>query len=387
MEVYLDNSATTRPSPVVVEAVHRALTEVYANPSSLHHLGLEAEHLVKAAREQVASAIVAAPEEIYFTSGGTEANNLAIFGAVSRVRHRGNVLVTTAIEHPSVLNVFKELEREDYHVIHLRVDRFGLVDLEQLAGILASNPPIFISVMGVNNELGTIEPIAAIGRMLAGMNPRPIFHVDAVQALGKIPLNVRQLKIDLLSMSSHKIHGLKGTGALFVKKGTNLRPLLFGGGQESGLRSGTENVPGIAGMGVAAAQAASAFEVNHQKMRARRDQLAQGILAGIPGVGINSPMDETGAPHILNVSFEGIRAEVLLHALEEDGIYVSTVSACSSRKKAHSHVLQAAGLTSGQMEGAIRFSFSVDNSEDEIEYVIDRLSERVAELRRIMKGW
>lgn len=387
MEVYLDNSATTRPSPAVIAAVNRSLTEVYANPSSLHHPGLEAERLVKVAREQVASAIAASPDEICFTSGGTEANNLAIFGAVNRMRHRGNALVTTAIEHPSVLNVFKELELEGYHVTYLKVDRFGLVDLEQLEGILKSDPPILISVMAVNNELGTIEPIAAIGRMLAGMNPRPLFHVDAVQALGKIPLNVGRLKVDLLSLSSHKIHGPKGTGALFVKKGTNLRPLFFGGGQESGLRSGTENVPGIVGMGVAAAQAAAALESNRRTMRERRDQLARGILARIPGARINSPPDESCAPHILNVSFEGIRAEVLLHALEEDGIYVSTVSACSSRKKAHSHVLQAAGLTPEQMEGALRFSFSVDNREDEIEYAIDRLSERVTELRRIMKGW
>lgn len=386
MEVYLDNSATTKPSPEVVAAVNRSLTEVYANPSSLHHLGLEAERLVKTAREQVASAIAAAPEEIFFTSGGTEANNLAIFGAVDRLHYRGNHLVTTAIEHPAVLNVFKELERKDYRVTYLKVNRSGLIDLEQLAEALVE-PPVLVSVMAVNNELGTIEPLAAVSRMLAGINPRPLLHVDAVQALGKIPLNVRQLKVDLLSMSGHKIHGLKGTGALFVKKGTYLRPLFYGGGQESGLRSGTENVPGIVGMGVAAARAASALDSNSQKMRELRDQLAKGITDRIPAVRINSPMDETGAPQILNVSFEGIRAEVLLHALEEDGIYVSTVSACSSRKKAHSHVLQAAGLTPAEMEGALRFSFSVDNTASEIEYVIGRLAERVTELRRIMKGW
>lgn len=253
MEVYLDNSATTKPSPEVVAAVNRSLTEVYANPSSLHHLGLEAERLVKTAREQVASAIAAAPEEIFFTSGGTEANNLAIFGAVDRLHYRGNHLVTTAIEHPAVLNVFKELERRDYRVTYLKVNRSGLIDLNQLAEALVE-PPVLVSVMAVNNELGTIEPLAAVNRMLAGINPRPLLHVDAVQALGKIPLNVRQLKVDLLSMSAHKIHGLKGTGALFVKKGTNLRPLFYGGGQESGLRSGTENVPGIVGMGLAAAR-------------------------------------------------------------------------------------------------------------------------------------
>lgn len=382
MEVYLDNSATTRPSAGVLAAMNHALQDMYGNPSSLHGKGLEAEKALKQSRRQTAAAIGAADGEIVFTSGGTEANNLALLGAVSNIRRFGNVVVTTQIEHPAVRNVFLELEQRGFQVKTLGVGSDGLIRLEELQECLRLDP-VLVSIMMVNNETGSIQPIAAIGRLLGRLKRKPLFHVDAVQALGKLPINVNETKADLLAMSGHKIHGPKGIGALYIRKGVRLQPLMFGGGQENEVRPGTENLPGIVGMAAAVTEATAALPASFQKMGALKAKLAGGILGNIPQTRLNGVLTDSFAPHILNVSFPGVRGEVFVHALEQDGIYVSTGSACSSRKKTFSHVLKAMGLDTANLEGAIRFSLCARNSEAEIDYVLERLDLRVKELRQI----
>jgi cysteine desulfurase len=384
MEVYLDNSATTQPFPEVIQAVRETLEQCYGNPSSLHHKGLEAEKILKNARRLVAEVIGAADTELIFTSGGTEANNLAISGALGKLK-RGDHLVTSQVEHPSVLNVFKRLEQQGYQVTYLPVDHTGMVDLNELRASLEYHP-VLVSIMLVNNEIGAIQPLAAVGQILGALKNKPLLHVDAVQAFGKLPCNVHKLNIDLLTLSGHKFHGPKGVGALYIRKGIQLEPLVYGGGQEAGYRSGTENVPGIAGMGVAAALATADLNTNILKLRQLKAQLAAAIARNIETVRINSLDTGDFAPHILNVSFPGVKGEVLLHALEQDGIYVSTGAACSSRKNSPSHVLKAIGLKETEIEGAIRFSFSTRNTETEIDYVSDQLTRRVRELRRVMRG-
>jgi cysteine desulfurase len=383
MEVYLDNSATTKPAPEVIQAIRETWEDNYGNPSALHRKGLEAEKLLKKARCQLADAIGAADNEVIFTSGGTESNNLALLGTLKKLRQRGNHLLTTKIEHPAVRNVFKELEQEGYQVTYLNVDASGRIDPEELRAGL-EHRPVLVSIMLVNNETGSIQPISNIGAMLSGINPKPIFHVDAVQAFGKVPFKVKDLNVDLLSLSGHKFHGTKGTGALYIRKGVPIAPILFGGGQEKALRSGTENVPGIVGMGVAAAFAEAHLTENAAKILSLKRQLLGYLESGMDSVRVNSPDMPQFAPHILNASFPGIKAEVLLHALEQDGIYVATGSACGSKKKSPNHVHQAIGLNETESEGTLRFSFSMYNTDTEIDYVGEKLRKHVAVLRRMM---
>lgn len=385
MEIYLDNSATTKPAPEVVEAMRDALEKYYGNPSALHRKGLEAEKLLKKARGQVAEAIGAADNEIIFTSGGTESNNLAILGSLKKLRQRGNRLLTSKIEHPAVRTVFTELEQTGYQVTYLSVDASGQTNRDELQAALEQKPAL-VSIMMVNNETGSIQPIAEIGALLSAIQPKPVFHVDAVQALGKVPIRVKDLNVDLLSISAHKFHGPKGVGGLYVRKGVPLSPILFGGGQENGLRSGTENVPGIVGLGVAAELAATHLTENAAKLLRLKQQLMSCFESGMEPYRINSPDNPCFAPHILNVSFPGIKAEVLLHALEQDGIYVATGSACGSKKKALNPVHQAIGLSMAESEGTLRFSFSIENTEEEINHVGEKLLKHVTELRRIISG-
>ena len=382
MEVYLDNSATTRPSTQVLAEMNRVFQDLYGNPSSLHGKGLEAERALKQARRQIAAAVAAGENEIIFTSGGTEANNLALLGAAPSLRRFGNVVITTAIEHPAVKNVFTVLAQEGFEVKTLGVTGDGLIRLEELEEYLKLDP-VLVSVMMVNNETGSIQPIAAIGRLLARLPRKPVFHVDAVQALGKIPVDVNECRVDLLSLSGHKINGPKGVGALYIRKGVRLRPLMYGGGQEAALRPGTENLPGIVGMAAASVEATQILPENSAKIQHLKARLAAGILENIPQTRLNGLLEDSFAPHILNISFYGIRGEVLVHALEQDGIYVSTGSACSSRKKTYSHVLTAMGLDKAALEGAIRFSFCAQNTETEIDYVLERLGFRLNQLRQI----
>lgn len=383
MEVYLDNGATTKPREEVIDIMIKSMREYYGNPSSLHRKGVEIEKLVKKARKQVAKALGADEGEIYFTSGGTESNNLAILGALEGNKRKGKHIITTRIEHPSVLQVFKELEENGYDVSYLKVDRNGLIDIDELQNTLRDDTAL-ISIMYVNNEVGTIEPISEICNIIKNRKNRPLLHVDAIQAFGKIKFNLKKLKVDLMSISGHKIYGPKGIGALFIRKGTKIKSTVFGGNQELGIRSGTENVPGILGLGVAAELVKKESDSNITKMRELKESLLEGIKNNLEDIKVNGTIDEGSAPHILNISFKGIRGEVLLHSLEQDGIYVSTGSACSSKKKAFSHVLQEMKLTEDEMEGAIRFSFSPQNTEEEIDYTIDKLCSTVKDLRKVI---
>lgn len=376
--VYLDNSATTRISPEVTALMRQVMEVSFANPSSLHRLGLEAERVLHTARRILAGACGAREQEIIFTSGGTESNNLALKGAALRRVRRGRHLITTKIEHASVLQACRALEKQGCTVTFLEVNSCGLVDPEQVKAALRPDT-VLVSVMHINNEVGAVQPVAEIGRLLKAKNSGIIFHVDAVQSLGKLPVHPAGWHADLVSFSAHKIHGPKGTGALYCREGLELEPLFHGGGQEKGVRPGTENVPGIAGFGAAVRLA----ELNREKTLAAvaglRQRLVRGILTQIPGTAINGP--EAAAPHIISVFFPGLKGEVLLHALEERGIYVSTGSACHSRRPQPSHVLLAMGLPEKDIASTLRFSLSAENTMEEMDYTLEQLAETVAFLR------
>lgn len=373
-EIYLDNSATTRPLPEVVEAVTRSLTDSYGNPSSLHNKGLAAERIIKSTRETIARRLAVKNSEIFFTSGGTESNNLAIKGIASNYINRGKHLITTRIEHPSVLESFIFLEEEGFEVTFLETDRSGNISLENLAESIRPDTTL-VSIFHVNNELGTIQPIDQIGKIIKEKNRNTFFHVDAIQSFGKIYLNPANWQVDLLTISAHKIHGIKGTGALYIRKGIDIKPFIMGGGQEHNLRSGTENVPGIAGFqpAIEALPELTGASPRDKKLDRLRSYLWQKIKDCCPDAIINSP--EEGAPHIINVSFPGAKGEILIHGLEEEGIYVSTGSACHSRSHEKSHVLRAVKLPERLIEGAIRISLSHFNTEEELDYAIAKISE------------
>ena len=382
MFVYLDNSATTKPYREVIETMVNYMEHDFGNPSSLHRMGITAEKGMKEARKSVASSLGVREEEIYFTSGGTEADNTALFGAVQARKRRGNKIITSRIEHPAILESCRKLEEMGFQVVYLPVDRRGMIDMDVLENEL-DNQTILITVMQVNNEVGSIQPIAEIverkERIGKKLGTEILLHTDAVQSYGKLP--VRMDGIDLLSVSGHKIHGPKGAGALYVRKGLNLPPYLIGGGQERGLRSGTENVPAVAGFGTAADLSRKNFGERIEAMKRVKTYLDEGIRTEIPDIVFNS--GRSGSPAITNVSFSGVRGEVLLHTLEQSEIYVSTGSACSSRKKGQSHVLKAMGLSDREIEGAIRFSFSEFNTLEEMDFVLDRLKDAVLKFRKL----
>lgn len=390
MLVYLDNSATTRPYDAVTAAMTEAMKDNFGNPSSLHSLGLQAEKEVKNARKTVAKCFGAGEDEIYFTSCGTESDNTVLMGTAQAKKRRGNKIIVSAVEHPAILEPAKRLESMGYKIDYIGVDRLCRLNLEQLAASL-DDETILISVMGVNNETGTIMPIDKIAELKDAYNQKNgtdiWLHCDAVQALGKIPVNVgrKYRGVDFVSASAHKIHGPKGMGALYAKKGLNLPPFMLGGGQERHMRSGTENTPGIIGFGKACEIADENFVQRTSAMKEARQYLLDLIKDQIGDIVINSPQDETGCPSVLNVSFLGTRGEVLLHTLEQDGIFVSTGSACSSNHLSSkgSHVLNAMGLSPKEIEGAIRFSFSEFNTREEMEYVADKLKTAVIRFRKL----
>jgi cysteine desulfurase len=326
-EVYLDNSSTTRVSDKAAKAVYEAMTRYYGNPSSLHKKGIEAERFLKESRRIISTAIGVNANEIYFTSGGTESNNLAIKGASYALRHKGTHLITSTIEHPSVLEVYKHLEREGFSVTYLGVNDQGYVDIDELKSSLTPDT-ILVSIMYVNNEIGSIQAVEKTSRVIKN-NVGTLFHVDAVQAFGKIQLIPALKGIDLVSVSSHKIYGPMGVGAIYVRDKVRLNPLLDGGGQELGIRSGTENVPGIVGFKAAVEDAYKNLKQWNEQMSKHKALLLDGIEAEIDNIVLNGPISG-GVPHILNVSFLGVKGEILLHSLESCGIYVSTGSACSS---------------------------------------------------------
>ena len=380
MEIYLDNSATTKPYQEVVDKMVLALTTQYGNPSSIYKKGIEVEREIKEIRRNIARSLGAKETEIYFTSGGTECNNTIIRSVAKLNKKTKNHIISTVIEHPSVLNTLKDLEADGFEVTYLPVGKDGKISLEDLKNAIKKET-ILVSVMHVNNEIGTIQPIEEIGKYLKSLDEKVYFHVDGVQSYAKIKFRPSRYNIDFMSVSGHKLHGPKGIGFMYVKENNRIKPLLTGGGQEIGIRSGTENVPGIYGIGEAVRILNQDLEGTIDKIRGLRDLLKEEILANIDNVKINSPED--GVCHVLNVSFRGVRGEVLLHYLEQKEIYVSTGSACSSKKKG-SHVLNAIGLTPDEIEGAIRFSLSDLNTKEEILETIKVLKESVSDLRMII---
>ena len=380
MEIYLDNSATTKPYQEVVDKMVLALTTQYGNPSSIHKKGIEVEREIKEIRRNIARSLGAKENEIYFTSGGTECNNTIIRSVARLNKKTKKHIISTVIEHPSVLDTLKDLESEGFEVTYLPVDKDGKISIEDLKNAIKKET-ILVSIMHVNNEIGTIQPIEEIGKYLKSLDEKIYLHVDAVQSYAKIKFRPSRYNIDFMSVSGHKLHGPKGIGFMYVKENNRIKPLLTGGGQEIGIRSGTENVPGIYGIGEAVRILNQDLEETIDKIRGLRDLLKEEILANIDNVKINSPED--GVCHVLNVSFRGVRGEVLLHYLEQKEIYVSTGSACSSKKKG-SHVLNAIGLTPDEIEGAIRFSLSDLNTKEEIIKTVEVLKESVSDLRMII---
>lgn len=382
-EAYLDNSATTKPREEVVQAMLPVLKDAYGNPSSLHSKGVEVEKIVKNAREHVAKLFNAKPEETAFTSGGTESNNIAIRGCVLANKNRGNHIITTKFEHSSVLNTYKALENEGYRVTYLDITNDGFVNLEQLEQVLSSDT-ILVSIMQVNSEVGTLQPIEEVARLIRSKSQNAKFHVDAVQAFTKINTDVNRLGVDIMTASSHKIHGPKGAGVIYIKKNTRVNSLVYGGSQEHNVRPGTENIPGIVGFGKAAEIEYRVMEEESKKIRELRTDLEDKITRNIPDTFINGHKEKR-APHIVNISFLGVRGEVLLHSLEAKGIFVSTGSACSSHKHELSHVLKSMGLKNEAMEGAIRFSLGAFNTNEDIDYCIENLIPIVKQLREFKR--
>ena len=385
MEVYLDNSATTRVFPEVAEYMTRIMCEDYGNPSSLHKKGVEAEQHLRYAKETLARILKVNDKELYFTSGGTESDNMALRGVAGAYHRRGRHLITTQIEHPAILQTMHYLEDEGFQVTYLPVDPYGRISLEDLQRAIRPDT-ILVSIMHTNNEVGSLQPIAEAGALIKRRNPGTLFHVDAVQGFGKSRIYPKKMNIDLLSVSGHKIHGSKGVGLLYVGDKVKLKPIVFGGGQQGNIRSGTENVPGIAGMAKAAEILYEDFDRDMENLYRCKSYFIEGIrrLDGtvINGILPDGPDGQGTAPHVVSVSFRGVRSEVLLHALEERGIYVSAGSACSAHKPQPSATLKAMGVEKALLESTIRFSFSVFTTMDELEYTLRALYEIVPKLRK-----
>lgn len=377
-EVYLDNSATTPVLPTVASVMQKVLVEDFGNPSSLHRKGVVAERIKTEARRTLAAACGVGESQFFFTSGGTEANNLAIKGVARRRKRRGTHLVTTKIEHPSVLYAFRALEAEGFSVTYLDVNHEGFVEPAAVVAALQADT-ILVSMMHVNNEVGTVLPVAAVSQLIKQTNPDTLFHVDAVQSFGKLPVRPQDWQADLVTISAHKIHGPKGTGALYKRDAVLLEPLLHGGDQESGMRPGTENTAGIAGFAKATELALRNREENLIHLQTLKDRFLANLMETISDITVNSPSG--GAPHILNINVAGIKGEVLVHALEEKGVYLSTGSACHSHRADPSHVLLAMGRKDKEIEASLRISFSMQNTKDDIDYALARLQEAVDNLR------
>lgn len=380
MEAYLDNSATTRCYEEVRDIVVKTMMEDYGNPSSMHLKGVEAEKYVKEAAREIARTLKVQEKEIYFTSGGTESDNWALIGTAMANQRKGKHIITTVFEHAAISAPAAWLEDQGFEVTRVPVDSRGNLSMEELAAAIREDT-ILVSAMYVNNELGAVLPVEEIGALIKEKNPDTLFHADAIQAYGKYRIFPKKMKIDLLSVSSHKIHGPKGAGFLYIGEKVKIHPLILGGGQQKGMRSGTDNVPGIAGMGEAARIIYEHLEENTSRMRKLKEYF-RGELEKIDNVEINGPVAGEGAPHILNASFLGVRSEVLLHALEDQGIYVSAGSACSSHKRTGSPSLGAIGLSPERKESAVRFSFSEFTTKEELDYTMETLKSLLPMLRR-----
>ena len=380
MEVYLDNSATTRCFDEVAQLMHRIMCEDYGNPSSMHHKGVEAERYVRDARETLAKILKVNEKEILFTSGGTESDNIAVIGAAMANHRRGRHLITTQIEHPAILQPMAYLQNQGFEVTYLPVDREGRISLKDLERAIRPDT-ILVSIMHTNNEIGSLQPVAEAGELIKKCNPQTMFHVDAVQGFGKFRIYPKKMQIDMLSVSAHKIHGPKGVGFLYLREGARVNPIMYGGGQQKGMRSGTENVAGSAGMAKAAELVYRDLDGDMERMYALREMLINGV-SQIEEVKVNGCPGREGAAHIVSLSVRGVRSEVLLHALEERGIYVSAGSACASHKPQPSATLRAIGIEKELLDSTIRFSFSVFTTKEEIAYTVQALNEMVPMLRR-----
>lgn len=381
MEVYLDNSATTRAFPEVAELVARIMCDEYGNPSSMHLKGVQAENHIKVAKETIARILKVNEKEIYFTSGGTESDNLALIGCAMANYRAGKHLITTQIEHPAILQTMHYLEDQGFKVTYLSVDKAGRISLEELKNSIRPDT-ILVSIMHTNNEIGAVQPVAEAGYLIKSMNPKTLFHVDAVQGFGKFAIYPKKMSIDLLSVSGHKIHGPKGIGFLYIGERVKIHSISYGGGQQKNIRSGTENVPGIAGMALAAKIIYGALDADVRRLYELKEYFITG-LQQLPDIRINGPAGTNGAPHIISVSIRGIRSEVMLHALEDKGIYVSAGSACASNK-AHtaSATLKGIELQKELQDSTIRFSMSVFTTKEEIDYTLQAMYDMIPMLRK-----
>lgn len=383
MEAYLDNSATTKVSEGVKDIVIKTMTEDFGNPSSMHMKGVEAERYLRSAKETIAKLIKVNEKELIFTSGGTESNNLALIGMAMANRRAGMHLITSSIEHASVLSTMKYLEEQGFEVTYLPVDEHGHVDLDVLKEAVREDT-ILVSVMYVNNEIGAVQPIAEIAKLIKEKNPKTLFHVDAIQAFGKYQIYPKKLGVDAMSVSGHKIHGPKGSGFLYVSEKAKMKPILFGGGQQKGMRSGTDNVPGVAGIAEAAKEAYEHFAEKRQQMIDLKDHFIDRI-SQLDNVKVNSYKGEESAPHIISVSFVGVRSEVMLHALEDKKIYVSAGSACSSNHPHISETLAGIRLTPEEIDSTIRFSICENTTKEELDYAVDTVAGMIDTLRKFTR--
>ncbi len=383
MEIYLDNSATTKCFDEVAQVVAHIMTVDYGNPSSMHMKGVQAEQYIKQATEVIAKTLKVNEKEIFYTSGGTESDNMAIIGTAMANYRAGKHIVTTPMEHPAVGQCMKYLEKEGFEITYLQPDSAGCINPDDL-GKSVRKDTILVSIMAVNNEIGSIQPIEQAGEIIKRKNPNTLFHVDAVQGYGKMEIYPKKWKIDMLSVSGHKIHGPKGVGFLYINEKVKIKPIILGGGQQKGMRSGTENVPGVAGLAKAAELVYANMECDINKMYCLRDYFIS-QLDKMEGIRVNGAQGRKAAPHVVSVSVEGVRAEVLLHALEEKGIYVSAGSACSSHKPIPSATLQAIGLPKELLGSTVRFSFSVFTTKEEIDYAVNALREIIPMLRRFVR--
>ena len=379
-EIYLDNSATTRCFPEVAQLMTQIMCEDYGNPSSMHLKGVEAEKYIRYAKEVIAKNLKVSEKEIFFTSGGTESDNLAIIGTAMANRRRGNHLITTMIEHPAVMQTMQYLESIGFHVTYLPVDEYGMIHLEDLERAITKET-ILVSIMHTNNEIGSLQPIFEAGVVIKRKNPNTLFHVDAVQGYGKFRILPKKMSIDLLSVSGHKIHGPKGIGFLYIGEKVKIQPIMFGGGQQKGMRSGTENVPAIAGLAKAIEMIYTSMDEDVEKMYQLKGYFISQVTK-IEGIKINGKIGTDSAPHVISVSVRGIRSEVMLHSLEERGIYVSAGSACASNKPQVSATLKAIGVEKELLDSTIRFSFSMFTTKEEIDYTVRVMSDIIPMLRR-----
>ena len=384
MEAYLDNSATTRAFDEVAAVVAKTMTEEYGNASSVHHYGLVAAERVNDSREILAGTLKVDPSEILFTSGGTESDNLALIGVARANKWRGKHIITTMIEHPAISETTTYLEKEGFEITYLPVDDRGIISLDDLKNAIRPDT-ILVSVMFVNNEIGALEPIEEAGRIIKAVNKDTYFHVDAVQAYGKVLIRPRKMNIDLLSVSGHKIHGPKGTGFLYIKKGTKITPICYGGGQQKGMRSGTENVPGIVGLALAAKMCYQDFDSHIEKLYELKEYMISSLQNRLSDIKINGPECREGAPHIVSLSIKGLAAETVLNMLSSKGIYVSAGSACTSNNPHVSDTLKAIGLDRNLLESTIRISMSVLTTREEIDYFLDTLCSEVENMRKFYR--